>query len=188
MATAALQNPRRPANRTAQDFRDEKRLTCLMTQDPASNSNPCIAASPHFETRPDQSISPDWCRLDTTIPRARQVDILTKIGDNIDQKDEFGAGRGFAVPLLPILCPAQKVNDWEGTYRITAQRNPGMKIPLSRRTRLHRCADHEDGGNAICSQARPVLGVLFQHASYRNRVTEGQPLNADIIKGIITER
>ena len=63
VATAAFRKPLRPASRTAQDFNAEKRFTCRKTQDDAWNSSPLIAASPHFETRPDQSISPDWCRL-----------------------------------------------------------------------------------------------------------------------------
>lgn len=34
-----------------------------MTQDATSNSSPRIVPSPHFDTLPDQSISPDWCRF-----------------------------------------------------------------------------------------------------------------------------
>jgi hypothetical protein len=58
VATAALRNPRHPERRTAHDLSAENRFACRITQEAASNS-PCIAASPHFETRPDQSISPD---------------------------------------------------------------------------------------------------------------------------------
>jgi hypothetical protein len=70
VATAALRNPRRAANRTAQDFNDEKRFTCLITQDPASNKSPRIVASPHFETRPGegQCKAQKWYRLSCHLP------------------------------------------------------------------------------------------------------------------------
>jgi len=51
VATAAFLNPRRPARRTAQDFYGEKRLTCRIRRDAASNKSPRIALSPHFDTR-----------------------------------------------------------------------------------------------------------------------------------------
>jgi len=44
---------------TAQLFSGEKRFTWRIKQDAASNSGPRIVPSPHFDTRPDQSISPD---------------------------------------------------------------------------------------------------------------------------------
>ena len=59
VATAAFRNPRRPARRTAQLLSGENRLTWRMTQHAASNSSPRIVPSPHFETLPDQSTSPD---------------------------------------------------------------------------------------------------------------------------------
>jgi len=59
VATAAFRNPRRSASHTAQLFSGEKRFTWRIKQDAASNSGPRIVPSPHFDTRPDQSISPD---------------------------------------------------------------------------------------------------------------------------------
>lgn len=59
VATAALAKPRRPASRTAQLFSAENFCTRPIKVVAASNSKLRMVPSPHFEMRPDQSISPD---------------------------------------------------------------------------------------------------------------------------------
>ena len=59
VATAAFLKPFRALSRIAQDLRGEKRLTCVINDVAAETSRRRISASPHFEMRPDLSISPD---------------------------------------------------------------------------------------------------------------------------------
>lgn len=59
VAIAALAKPRRPASRTVQLFNAENFFTRPIKVVATSNSRPRMALSPHFEMRPDQSISPD---------------------------------------------------------------------------------------------------------------------------------
>ena len=59
VATAALAKPRLAATRAAQLFSVANIFTRGIKVVAASNSRLRVTPSPHFETRPDQSISPD---------------------------------------------------------------------------------------------------------------------------------
>ena len=63
VATAAFLKPLRAASRIAQAFSGENRFTRTIRLDAASTRRARMAVSPHLETRPEWSTSPDWCRL-----------------------------------------------------------------------------------------------------------------------------